>query len=354
MTAIIVLVIVGICVAYQYLKGTLVKSVATIFTVIIASIVAFGFFELLANLFISRSSSSSPSALVPYAQPLAFVLLFVIAVALFQAIVSVMVKKTVTVEPLSEKIGRVVCGGISGLILAGLLVTILGMAPIKDSIPYERFSSFNPNPNRPTKALLNIDGLATGIFSVVSRGSLSGTTSFAVIHPSFNDEVFLNRLNTGKDVHLVRPSNVIDVPKKAAAWLAPTDLKTEDGELVDAKTGYNLVVVRVGITRKAGSFNLSQLRLICNEKANEQQPLKGSAVNAYPIGFFTQANQIQTKNLSEKITVPLDAFKGGAKNIDFVFNVPSTHVPVLIALRNSIARVPKLVSTEDAPEPEFF
>jgi hypothetical protein len=351
MAAIIVLVIVGICVAYQYLRGTFVKSVATIFTVISASIVAFGFFELLAQMLISKANTSS--ALLPYAHTLIFVLLFVIAIAIFQAVITFLAPKTVTVGPLPDKIGRCVCGAISGAILAGLLITVLAMVPIKDNIPYERFSSSNPNPSNPQKAPLNADGIPAGIFGIVSRGSFAGSTSFAVVHPSFNDEIFLNKLNTGKNVNLVNSTNVIDAPAKAGAWLAPANLKNQDGQPVDAETGYNLVVVRVGINKKAGAFNLSQLRLMCNDKTSEQ-PLKGSAVNAYPIGYFTQPDQIQIKNLSEKIDIPDGAYQSGKKKIDFVFNVPSTHVPVLVALRNSIASVSKLVNTEDAPEPELL
>ncbi len=351
MTAIIVLIVVGICVAYQYLKGTLLRSVITIFTVISAGIVAFGYFELLADLLISRGKSSS--AMLPYWQPLAFAVLFIVSFAVLQAIASVITKKSVTVAPLADKLGRVLCGGISGLILAGLLITVLGMAPIKDNLPYQRFQAKNPDPDKPTKAAMNVDGLAAALFNTVSRGSLSGQSSFAVIHPSFIDETHLNRLAGDKDVSLVTPSSAIEVPSKAAAWPAPADLKAADGTAVNPGTGHDLIVVRVGIKKSAGAFSLSQLRLVCNQKENE--PLKGSAVNAYPVGYFTAKDRIKTKKLGDKIAVPKEDFKGNFKWIDFIFNVPNTHVPVLVVFKqNSIASIPKLVSTENAPPVEPF
>ena len=75
----VILVILG-CAVYQYLKGTLVKSFAAVITAVCASIVAFGYFELLANVFINRE------LIVSWAQPLCFVLLFVLAFAILQTI----------------------------------------------------------------------------------------------------------------------------------------------------------------------------------------------------------------------------------------------------------------------------
>jgi hypothetical protein len=350
-TAVIVLFVVGICVAYQYLKGTLLRSVITTFTVISTSIVAFGYFEPLASLLISRGKSSS--AMLPYWQPLAFAVLFIVSFAVLQAVASAIAKKSVTVAPLADKLGRTLCGAISGLILAGLLITVLGMAPIKDNIPYQRFQVKNPNPDKPTKAIMNVDGLAAALFKMVSRGSLSGQNSFAVIHPSFIDEIHLNRLPGGKDVSLLTPSSTIEIPSKAAAWPAPANLKAADGTAVNPRTGHDLIVVRVGIKRSAGAFSLSQLRLVCNRKENE--PLKGSALNAYPAGYFTAKDRVKTRKLSDKIDIPKEDFKGGVKWIDFVFNIPGTHVPVLVVFKqNSIAPIPKLVSTEDAPPVETF
>jgi hypothetical protein len=350
-TAVIVLFAVGLCVAYQYLKGTLLGSVITIFTVISAAIVAFGYFEPLAGLLISRGKSSS--AMLPYWQPLAFAVLFIVSFAVLQAIASVIAKKSVTVAPLADKLGRILCGAISGLILAGLLITALGMTPIKDKIPYQRFQAKNPDPDKPTKAAMNVDGLVTALFGTVSRGSLSGRSSFAVVHPSFIDEIHLNRLAGGKDVSLLTPSGVIEVPSKAAAWPAPANLKAADGTAVSPATGHDLIVVRVGIKRNAGAFSLSQLRLVCNRKENE--PLKGSAVNAYPVGYFTGKDRIKTGKLGDKITIPGEGFKGNVKQIDFVFNIPNNYVPVLVVFKqNSIASIPKLVSAEDAPPVEPF
>ena len=82
MTAVIILliaIIVGIL--YQHLQGTLLRSVITIFTIISAIIIAFSFFEQLAELLISRGNSTSKAA--PYWQPIFFMLLLFGALIIF-------------------------------------------------------------------------------------------------------------------------------------------------------------------------------------------------------------------------------------------------------------------------------
>ena len=184
----VVLIILG-CAAYQYRKGTLVKSFAVVITSICAGVVAFGYFELLANVFISRE------ILAPWAHPLSFMLLFILAFAVLQTIAVQLTRQPVDLGFLPERIGRVVCGIFLGLIVSGLLLTAAAMAPIPAKYPYQRFDETIPDfEKKPSKVLLNADGFVTGCFSIISSGSFSGKKSFATLHPAFLDQLFLNRL----------------------------------------------------------------------------------------------------------------------------------------------------------------
>jgi hypothetical protein len=64
MASIAVLLIMAGCAAYQYLKGTLTRAFATFMAALCASIVAFAWFEQLADLLIQRET------LTDWAQPL--------------------------------------------------------------------------------------------------------------------------------------------------------------------------------------------------------------------------------------------------------------------------------------------
>jgi len=355
---IVVLVILG-CVAYQYLKGTLVKSFAAIIITICASIVAFGYFETLANVFISRGGSTRYPALVPWAQPLCFVLLFVLAFAVLQTIAGQLTRRPVDLGLAGERIGRIVCGIFLGLIVSGLLLTVLAMAPISTNYPYQRFDASSPDAEKPNKALFNADGFATGWFGIVSSGSFSGKRSFAVLHPDFLDQLFLNRHKIADGISIITGSEAIKVPQKKAVWPAPEALKDSNGRAVSPKSGHTLTIVRVGINKRAikdgGTFTLSQLRLICKRKGDAKSPLAGRGKNIYPAGYLKTAEQLQIKKLDDQIKLQQADFDGAVRWIDFAFYVPNGFVPVLVEFKqNNIAQVPPPVSYEQAPPAVSF
>ena len=344
----VVLIILG-CVTYQYLKGTIVKSFAVVITSICASVVAFGYFELLANVLISRE------ILVLWAQPLSFALLFILAFAVLQTIAAQLTRQSIDFGLLPERIGRVICGIFLGLIVSGLLLTAAAMAPIPAKYPYQRFDATDPDTEKPNKVLFNADSFATGWFSIISRGSFSGKRSFATLHPAFLDQLFLNRHEIDNGVSIITGSDAIEIPKKAV-WPAPEGLKDSAGESVPPKnkSGDELTIVRVGITaqaiKKDGTFTPSQLRLVCKKKNGDKKPLAGKGENIYPAGYLKTADQLQIKKLTDHIKIKRSDFDGRVKEIDFAFYVPDGFVPVLVEFKqNCISQLPPPVPAEQAP-----
>jgi len=348
MAGLIVVLIILACVAYQYLKATLVKSFAMVITTICASVVAFGYFELLANILIGRGT------LVLWAQPLSFILLFVLTFAILQAIAAQLTRQPVDLGLLGERIGRIVCGIFLGLIISGLVLTAGAMAPLSNKLPYQRFDPGRPDAEKPNKALFNADGFATGWFSIISSGSFSGKRSFATLHPNFLDQLFLNRHKIADGISLITSSEAIKVPQKKAVWPAPEALKDSSGRAVSPKSGHTLTIVRVGINRRAikdgGTFTFSQLRVICKQKEADKNPLAGKGKNIYPIGYLKTKDQLQIKQLSDRIKLEAADFDGAVRWIDFAFYVPNGFIPVLVEFKqNNIAPVPPPVSYEQAP-----
>jgi hypothetical protein len=254
------------------------------------------------------------------------------------------------------------------------------MAPLPNKYPYQRFDG------KRSKVLLNADGFAAGLFSIISKGSLSGKRSFATIHPDFLDQLHLNRLISGTST-LTSSTPAISLPKQAV-WPAPESLSEQVGQIVsqlnsqgklkDELTGksismpgpgsdYQPTIVRVGIRQRAvsdtkaningGTFILPQLRLICKRKGYGENPLAGTGINIYPIGHLKAADQIQ---VSTEIRIDRsDDFKDGAREkfIDFVFCIPRDSVPVLLEFKqNSIVEIPQraIVTADKAPPPVFF
>ena len=384
---IVVLIILG-CAAFQYFKGTVVRAFATIIVAICAGMIAFGFFEVLANVFISRGDGSRFISLVPWAQTLCFLLLFVLAFAILQTALTLLTRHPVDLGFLPERIGRVICGILLGLIVSGFLLTAFQTAPLPIGYPYKRFDPAKLEVESPNRVLFNADGLATGLFSLLSNGSFGGKRSFATLHPGYLDQLFLNRLTRVGETSIISSlSPAIEVPKPAV-WPASeairqqadrfvAELKNRGGKLafddsgksvplpVSTKSGTNTMIVRIGIKKRAirstaqingGAFTPSQLRLICKRKGSANEGLAGKGINVYPVGFLKSADEIQIR---PEIKLATDDFKRNSdtKEIDFVFCVPSGFEPVLVQFKlNSIVEIPprSIVSADQAPAPATF
>ncbi|MBN1392403.1 MAG: CvpA family protein [Sedimentisphaerales bacterium] len=342
----VVLIILG-CAAYQYLRGSFVKSFIVIIISICASIVAFGFFELVAGFLIGRE------ILVQWAHLFSFILLFILAFAALQAIAVQLTRKPVDLGFLPERIGRVICGILAGLIISGVLLTAVAMAPIPAKYPYQRFDETSPNPENPSRVLLNADGFAVGWFSIISSGSFSGKRSFALLHPAFLDQLFLNRQVEG--IPIITVSDAVEISRQAV-WPVPDGLKDLNGNSIPLKNqrGDNLTIVRITIMyhslKTTSPFTPAQLRLICKQKDDDMGSLAGKGINIYPIGYIKAAGQLQLKNLTDRIELTKDDFATSRKEIDFAFYVPEGFVPVLIEFKqNSINQLPPPIAADQAP-----
>ena len=96
------------------------------------------------------------------------------------------------------------------------------MGPFSLGFPYQRFDPVRLKPDDPKGGFLGADGLATGLFTMVSKGSFSGKRSFATIHPNYLDQLFFNRLIQTETTSIISNSfPAISVPRQAAVWPAP-------------------------------------------------------------------------------------------------------------------------------------
>jgi hypothetical protein len=346
-SVLVVLIILG-CAVYQYFKGSLVSSLATLMAVVMGGVISFGYFEFLSDILFVRQGIEG---LMPWAQMLSFSLLFVLTFAFLQTGASRLISKNINLGLWPERVGRVCCGIFLGLMLSGLLLTVVAMGPLSSKYPYQRFDSARPDVERPNEALLNPDGFVTEWFSLISRGGMSGEKSFAALHPRFLDQLHLNRLG-GRDVSIITGPEMIEVPREKAVWLATEGLKNAEGKAVTAKTGCNLMIVKVGIRvdilkQKSGRFALSQVRLICKQKDDAQKPFAGKGINVYPIGYLKAPELLEIKQLNDPIEVKSSDFKAGQAFTDFAFEVPENFVPVLVEFKqNNIAQVPAAVTAE--------
>ena len=337
--------------AYQFRKGNIARATATILVVLFSSVIALGYFELLAALLANYVKSVGP-----WAQLICFSLIFLLCFALFQTAIIALLKERIDLGDLVEKIGRPLCGLTLGWLLAGVVLTAASMAPIPNNYPYARFDDRNPDASKPAHVLFNADGFIVGWFNKISQGSFSAIRepkSFALLHADFLNETYLNRHALDKDVTLMTDSAAIEVPRKAATRPAPEGLVDKEGQSVNPPAGRTPLLVRIGIktsVRDAGKFTTSQLRIICKDKGPDSQALGGAGFTVYPYGYMVGPKTVEKKRLNELINVGGQSGEGNVRNIDFLFFVPSRQVPVLAAFKlNNAVQLSPPVSADQSP-----
>jgi hypothetical protein len=350
-----IIIIVLLTMAYFYLKSPLLTSIATMFAAIIALLVAFNFYEIMAEQLLSRGHGGQ------WAQPVCLLLLFVITLVLLRAGCDQIVGANIEFGSIAKQIVAVVCGFFVGLIISGTLIVILTMSPLSPSMPYERFPIEGAKLNAGRLGLhksLKVDDFACGLFNVVSKGSLSSKKSFDVYHADFLNQLHINRRSVGEErggVPIIAGKKSIIVPSK-------NGVRINEDDLTIVRAG-----VKSGSIQKDGaalgtssiSLTPGQFRLVCKKKA-EVSDVRGSAIAIYPLQYQqlgmavrNQTDEDSKVDLDENIAFNSKQFitkkAGRAAWMDLIFKVPSGYQGMFLEFRNNaIVKLSKPVA--ESPE----
>ena len=354
----IVIIVILATVGFAYLKGSVVKSSLLFINAIISSTVAFSFFETAGRIIIGYGYGGQ------WALGSCFVIIFIFVLIILNALTDKLAPTGLYFKESTGKIVRSVIAVFAGLIISGVILITAALLPLGTSWPYERFDPQNKKlrPAEPDKGLiLRADGFTAAFASWFSRGSLCSSKSLAVFHPDFLNEIFLNRIGQDESNLIVAGPEAVNVK---AAWEPNNTTKlvsASDIQPLGAMSGTKTVIVRTGLkggSIKAGgaltednklTFTLAQIRLLCKA---DRSTLTGSSQVVYPVGFIKSENIVDRKNLIEEIKLSTTDFSGGAKWFDFVFQIPTDTVPVLLEFKlNAAAEVGKLASGNKIPPP---
>lgn len=359
--AISIILIILLTISYFYLKCPVLKSFATAMAATLGLIIAFSYYEGLADMLISRGR------VVQWAQGIVFFLLFVLSFALVRTGTDYVVGANISFGEVSTKITAVVAGLLTGMIISGVFVITVTMLPVRMSVPYARFGE-EINARDPDKLMLNADGFVAGFFGWVSKGSLSCGKSFDSLHPDYVDGLHLNRVKPIEQEYDRRrgetpdPIKVLRTASSESIFL-PKKYGVRTKDIDD----HSQIVVKVGIRGREiadggasdeegnVSFALSQVRLICKAKG-AAAGTSGSSIVVYPDKYKLAGKPLaQNPGLDEVISFSRSDFnKKREAWIDIAFNVPDNMQAVFLEFKNNtIVELPKQVESSSEVEREL-
>jgi hypothetical protein len=319
---ILILVTVLLTMAVFYLKCEVLTSITTLLSAVFGVIAAMGYHEILGSFILSKGYGGA------HAYWASALILFVVVFAVLRTAAFQILNPKIEFTPLIKQVTSIVCGGICGMLISGMLLIVLAMSPASGGLSYSRYDlAGTVNPDRPDRLLINADGWVSGMFSWISRGSLSGKSSYALYHPDPLNQIHLNR---AKGAFPIAGKQALKLPGKNYIRQQTIGDKS-------------LVVVRVGINQQpfksGGAGNaegnltlaLGQVRMICGTKGDTEGTGIGTPV--YPAGFVVK-NKLEEKKLGEVITLERKEAQnlryGSAVWKDIAFEVPSGLTPKML------------------------
>ncbi|MHC5060978.1 MAG: hypothetical protein ACYTFK_07830 [Planctomycetota bacterium] len=346
--AVLTLLVTILCISHLYLKSTMLRSFVFAISAVIAMIAAFGYYEIVAGLLISRGY------VVQWAQAIAFAVIFAVVIAGVKAGGDYIFHQELKFGPSATRISAVFCGAIAGFIISGILLIALALTPLSTKWPYKRFEDTNIAVSRPNKAILNADGIVASMFGWLSRGAFANGKSFSVYHADFTDQLHLNRHKASQGVFNIAAAGAVVMPKKYGVLT----MDSEDGTYTVVRMGVkNGEISRGGATDKDGgiSFTFSQVRLICKEKTKSADTT-GSGSAFLPEARLSDGELVPV-NLDEIFSFSRGQFEnypphGRVGWIDLAFRVPTNMTPKLIEFKsNTAVSLPKaVIATEQIQE----
>ena len=350
MALVIVILVLLLTVAFFYLKCSIMQSFMTLGSAVLATIVAFSYYEGIAELLISRGQALN------WALMGSFTLLFIVTFAIVRAISNFLIPSAIELGNVVKLSASLPCGFLTGLIISGNLLVILGLLPLHGKIFYSRFDPDAPiilsSPKAPA---LSTDGFVAGLYSWVSSGSMSSGQSFGVLHADYLTQIHLNKLKTKDKVLTVSSRKALILPRGKA--VKPVRLEmVDDKEVMIVRAGIRAGKIEDGGANNAygkTAFFPAQIRMIVKDEPSSVGDFTGFAEALYPIGFFKNGVLEKEISLGDSIPENFGTVKNKTLWMDVAFEVPRDKTPFLLEFKqNAVVDLTPYEVVKNTPEIE--
>jgi len=166
--------------------------------VIISGAVAFGLWETVAYAVLGQGKNGD--LLMSNAWGIGLAFPFAVTLAILRLITDRVLRANVKVPNAVNYIGGAVCGAVSGVITAGIVVTSLGMLRLDTQFLGFQAMDYGPGSGlkRENSLILPVDKFVARFYGHTSRNALATDTPLAVWQPNLEDVPSIQRINFGE------------------------------------------------------------------------------------------------------------------------------------------------------------
>jgi len=248
-----------------------------------------------------------------------FMLIFLICLSITRTLADRFIPGNLAFPLWVDRIGGGLCGLLAGLVVVGTLCIGVQMLPFGPTVlGFNRVEVTEKGRVVNRSLWLRPDGFTVELMRMLSKGSLSGSTAMAPLHPDWLEEIQWNRSGVQKESRHVVPAGALRIE---GAWDASRTVTAGDGSgLADLRPGSKFIVVRASLGSRAADedrrhrFTSLQWRLVGRRGRSWQQvPMRGMSDPTNP-------NKLVEMRPDEPIVLDSTA----AKKFDVVFEVPET------------------------------
>jgi len=340
---IIILLITLLTMSYFHFKCSLMASAATWMSAVFGSVIAFNYYEMAAGIFLKNGFGGQ------WAPAGCFIALFIFGFAILRAVADTLLRADVDFGKTPKLIANLIFGLLTGLFISGHLLVALGLAPLAAGKFYSRYDAAI-NVSSPSKPLLNPDGMASGLFSWFSQGSLSSAKSFGVLNADFVNRNHLNRCASSEAVWIIASTKSLSLPPDSKKPVRIWNIQ-DVGRIAVIRTGISSNTISDGGAANGSNqiaFAPSQVRVVCKPQ-DKAQALTGTGKPVYAMGLIENGKLVK-KKMGETISIPGKDIKKQTAWIDLAFQTPPDTQPVMLGFKNAMIGLPAAAPTSEEIE----
>lgn len=350
---IVVIAVILVTMGTFYWRSSLMTMLATVLSAIFASVVAFTYYEPIANFIIRKGWFMELS------HGLSFLILFFLTLLLMQALSDLILRSKIDLGKGVHIAFTVGCGLFAGLLIAGHLLIGLSLLPVSPKF-YLRYSPERPlnltTLGTPSSPLFNPDGMSASLYSWISRGSLSGHKSFAAFHPEFIRQIHVNRWALANGISPILSPIALKLPSGAQKPVRTRDFP-DNPKLTVIRLGIRAAEMKSGgANDKDGNVSLILAQVPVIAVGSEADRYKGTGTLLYPEGVV-EDGVFKPLELDQALMFDSDNFTDPMVWLDLAYKAQDNLTPVLLTFkRNAIVELSKSVPSssdiEQNLEPE--